>query len=160
MRWPRRTLADARLFELKDAADRNRRHAAASCRRRGWSVGVHDAEKARRDRITRVRKNLVRRSLFDNGAAAEKDDPVRDLVGETQLVCRDDHGQPILDRQAPDHFQYLIDQFRIERRGWFIEQQHARVRGYRARDRDALLLAAGQMPRQRLGAMAEANAFE
>jgi len=30
----------------------------------------------------------------------------------------------------------------------------------RARDRDALLLAAGQMPRQRVGAMAEADAFE
>src|SRR6266403_6010214 len=117
------------------------RRVAASCRRRGWSVSVHDAEKARRDRVARVGQNRMCRSLFDDRTAAEEDDAVRDFVGETQLVGRDDHGQAILDRQAPDYFQHLIDQLRIKRRGWLVEQQDGWVRSYRARDRDALLLA-------------------
>src|SRR5450631_3228033 len=137
-----------------------RRRKAASCGRRGWSVSLHDAEKSRRDRIARAGKHLVRRSLFDNRTAAEKNHAVGDFVGEPQLVGRDDHGQAILDREAPDHLQHLIDQFRIERRGRLIEQQHARVRGNGARNRNALLLAAGQMPRQRAGTVAEADAFE
>ena len=48
----------------------------------------------------------------------------------------------------------FVDQFldagggdRIERRGGFVEQQDFRVGGQRARDAQALLLAAGQVDR-------------
>jgi len=47
-------------------------------------AGLHHAEEARRDRVAGVGEDLMRGPLFDDGTAAEKDDAVRDLVGETQ----------------------------------------------------------------------------
>ncbi len=120
----------------------------------------HHVEEARGDGVARAGEHLVRRPFLDDRAAAEEHHAVGDFVGEAQLMGRDDHGQAVLDREPPDHFQHFVDQFRIERRGRLVEQQHARIGRERARDRDALLLAAGQMPRQGVGALAEADAFE
>ena len=44
-----------------------------------------------------------------------------------------------------DEFQDGSGRFRIQRAGGFIAQQHVRVRSQRPRDRDALLLTAGEL---------------
>ena len=95
-----------------------------------------------------------------DGAAAEEHNAIRDLVGEAQLMGRDDHRQLVLNGQTADHLQHLVDELGIERGGRLVEQQHAGVRRQRASDGDALLLAAGQMPRQRVGAMGKADALK
>ena len=72
----------------------------------------------------------------------------------------DDHGEAILDRQPPDNLQHLSDQFRIERGGGFVEQQDAWPGSEGAGDRHSLLLAAGQMAGQRIGAMRQTDPLQ
>ena len=75
-----------------------------------------------------------------------------DAVGERQrlgLVVGDiEHGQvrqvAVQPRELLDH---VAADLRIERRQRLVEQQHARTHGERARDGDALLLAAGEFAR-------------
>ena len=73
---------------------------------------------------------------------------------------RDDHGQSVVHGEPPDHFQHLADEFWIERRGGLVQQQHARIRRQRARNGYPLLLPAGKMPRQRVGAVAQSDPIE
>src|ERR1700753_2578424 len=102
MRWPRMIFADASLIWF---SERNLRkgHGVGSCQRRAGSVGFHHVEKPRRDGVARMGENLVRGAFLDDGAAAQEYDAVGDLVGETQLMGRYDHGQAVLDREPPDH---------------------------------------------------------
>ena len=50
-------------------------------------------------------------------------------------------------RQVLDRYQHLLDGFRVERGGDLVEQHHVGVHRQRTRDRDALLLAAGEFAR-------------
>ena len=50
--------------------------------------------------------------------------------------------------KAADHGQDLTHQFRVQRGRRFVEQHHTGCHRQRTRDRDALLLAAGQTMRQ------------
>ena len=50
--------------------------------------------------------------------------------------------------QLPNHTQHLIDQFRVQRRGDFVAQQHLRRHGQCPGDCHALLLPAGQSIRE------------
>ena len=77
---------------------------------------------------------------------------LRDLVGEGHLV-RDQHHRHALLGQRADHVQHLADELRVERRGHLVEQDHVRVHGKRPRDRDALLLAAREVRRDRRAAL-------
>ncbi len=50
-----------------------------------------------------MREHIVRRALFDDHAAALKDDAIGNLIDETQLMGGDDHGQAVFDREPRDH---------------------------------------------------------
>ena len=56
--------------------------------------------------------------------------------------------------------EHLTDHFRIERLGRLVEQHDFGIHGERARNRDALALAAGQFAGHRLGLLGEADAGE
>ena len=59
--------------------------------------------------------------------------------------------------QVPHDLKNLSYYFRIQRRCGFIEQHYARLHGQRARDGDALLLAAGQLRRILIRLFFDAN---
>ena len=60
-----------------------------------------------------------------------------------------------------DHgVEHLLDHLRIERRGRLVEQHDLRVHAQRAGDRDALLLAAGQLARIFAGLLGDLDALE
>ena len=109
---------------------------------------------------TRCRNDLVRafcgspmtrlgEALLDDEAAVHEDDPVGGLTGEGHLVRHDHHrhafgGQPLHDGE------HLTDQLRVQGRGRLVEQHELGVHGQRPGDRDALLLPAGQLGRERV----------
>ena len=81
--------------------------------------------------------------------AALDDAPV---VHDEDLVGIHDRRQPVRDderrvaaRDAVELGLYRLLRLRIERRSRFVEDEDARVLEYRARDRDALLLAAREL---------------
>ena len=79
--------------------------------------------------------------------------------GESHLVGHDDHG-PAFPGKVPHHAQHLADQFRVERRGRLVEQQHLGLHGQRPGDRDALLLAAGKLRGIAVVLVFQANLFQ
>ena len=58
------------------------------------------------------------------------------------------------------HVQHLADELRVERRGRLVEQHQLRLHRQRARDRDALLLAAGELRRVGVELVGQADAVE
>ena len=69
-----------------------------------------------------------------------------DLPRETHLVRDDDHGHAVPGQVLHDG-EHLADEFRVKRRGGFVEQHQLRMHGQRPGDRDPLLLPAGQLRR-------------
>ena len=82
-----------------------------------------------------------------------------DLAREADLVRDDDHRHADLGEVA-HHVEHLADELRVERRGRLVEQHQLRVHRQRARDRDALLLAAGERHRVGVVLVREADAVE
>ena len=62
--------------------------------------------------------------------------------------------------QALQFLAHAHAQKRVERRQRLVEQQHLRLGDQRARQRDALLLAAGELRRQALGELLHLDQFE
>ena len=91
-------------------------------------------------------RTCVGGALLDDPAVVEEDDQVGDLAGEADLVGDDDQR-----RAGPgevlDDGEHLADQFRVERRRRFVEQDDAGLERERPGDRDPLLLAAGELAR-------------
>lgn len=54
-----------------------------------------------------------------------------------------------------NHIQHFANQFRIQRRGGFIKQHHARAQRQRAGNGNTLLLAAGEVTRPGIGFIAQ-----
>ncbi len=71
---------------------------------------------------------------------------VRDVTGEAHFV-RHDHHRFALFGQLLHDAQHFANEFRIQRGGRFVEQQHLGLHRQRAGDRDTLLLTAGEMHR-------------
>ena len=121
---------------------------------------VHRADELgderRRGRAVHLRG---RAHLLD--AAAVHD---RNVVGDRQrllLVVRDvERRDPELELDAPDLLAQLHAHLRIERRERLVEQQHARLDRERARERDALLHAAGELVRVAVARVAEPDELE
>ncbi|KAG1249133.1 hypothetical protein G6F68_013501 [Rhizopus microsporus] len=59
--------------------------------------------------------------------------------------------------QFLDHAEHFGHQFRVQRRGRLVEQQHFRLQGQRAGNRHALLLAARQLAREGIGLVGQAH---
>ena len=68
---------------------------------------------------------------------------MRHLAGKAHFMRHHHHGHA-LSREIDHYVEHFADHFRIERRGWLVEQHRDRVHGQRARNRDPLLLATGQ----------------
>jgi hypothetical protein len=106
-------------------------------------IGVADevGEKARR----RLLVELVRRALLRDASAFHHDDAIGD--GERfLLVVRDvDDGERERLLQLADLLPHAAAQLRVEVRQRLVEEQHRRLEHERARDRDALLLAAREL---------------
>ena len=87
-----------------------------------------------------------------------------DAVGDGQrlfLVVRDvDHGQPELLLDLADLLAHMAAQLGVEVGERLVEQQHLRLQHQRARHRDALLLAAGQLAGQPVAEAGQADQFQ
>ena len=68
------------------------------------------------------------------------------MPGKAHFVGDHQHGAAFFGQRA-HHPQYLANQFRVERRGGFVEQHYLRVHRQCAGDCDPLLLPAGQVRR-------------
>ena len=82
-----------------------------------------------------------------------------DLAREAHLV-RDDHHRHAFLGEPHHHVEHLVDHFRVERRRRLVEQHADRVHRQRARDRDALLLAAGELAGELVLLRDQADAVE
>ena len=86
------------------------------------------------------------RAGLDDLAAVHEHHAVGDLAGEAHLVRDADHGHAVLG-EADHGVEHLLDHLGVERDGRLVEQHDLRLHAQRAGDRDALLLAAGELAR-------------
>ena len=103
-------------------------------------------QEAARALVVRIVEHVCGHALLDDPALVHEDEPVADLAGELHLVGDDEHRHPD-PSQVAHHDQHLADELRIERGGDLVEEHHVRLHHQRARDRDALLLAARELMR-------------
>ncbi|EMF03274.1 hypothetical protein F518_22560 [Serratia marcescens VGH107] len=96
--------------------------------------------------MLRLSQHLPGVALFDDLPVDHKHHPIRRFARKADFM-RDDHQRDAQIRQSLNHVQHFTDQLGIERGGRLIEQDHLRVQRQRARDGDALLLAAGEVAR-------------
>src|SRR5581483_155489 len=88
-------------------------------------------------------KDLPRRADRDD-ALVEHRQPIAELGGLRQVVRRDDDGLALV-AQRPEQVQQQCLGGRVHARERLVEQQHRAALRQRARQEDALLLAAGQL---------------
>ena len=99
------------------------------------------------------------RALLDDDAAVHEDDAVRDVAGEAHLVRDHEHRHAALGQVLHD-VEDAAHELGVERRGDLVEEHDVRVHGQRPRDGDALLLAAGELRREVVGAVRQAHLGE
>ena len=98
---------------------------------------------------------LVRRDL-DDLAAGDPDHPLGH-PGDRGVVRDDDRQRAQLAVHALEHLEHELARRVVERAGRLVAEQHVRALGHRARDRHPLLLAAGELRREVVEAVAEAD---
>src|SRR5581483_5359463 len=94
--------------------------------------------------------------LADDGAVAHREPPRR-AGGEAGVVRRDDHRRAALGGEPGEQVDHVGARFRVEVPGRLVGEDYPRLDGERARDRDALLLAAGELRRQVVCPLGEAD---
>ena len=108
---------------------------------------VADADELRHLERRRAIEDLVARAGLQHAPVVVDDDAVRQRVRLVDVVRHEERREP----EPPPQRQQLAPQRRpqrrVERGERLIEQQQPRLRGERARQRDALLLAAGDRAR-------------
>src|SRR5450830_808752 len=109
--------------------------------------------------VLRMSEKLLRFIGLDDLPLVHQHHPVCHLTGETHLVADHDHGGAV-EGELDHGVEHLLDHFRIERAGRLVEQHHFRAHAQCARDRDPLLLAAGELRRIFLGLLQNAHARE
>ena len=112
--------------------------------------------KRRAASVCGAEKNASAGAALDDAAAVQQ----HDLAGEpprlAEIVRRHHH----LDAARGDRADDVLDRLgggRIEARGRLVEKQHLRIPGERARERQPLLLAAGELARRPLAEPVEAD---
>ena len=121
---------------------------------------VHRADELGDERRRRAVVDLLGRAELLEAPAVHHADAVGDrqrlglVVGDEQR--RD--AEPLLD--AADLDAQLVAHARVERRQRLVEQQHARLDRERSGERDALLLAAGELVGVVAGVVGEADELE
>ena len=104
-------------------------------------------------------KELCGRGLLDDAASVQKKHTVRDGTGKLHLVGDDDH-RFALAGQVKHDIQHLTDHLRVKGGGHFVEEQNFGVHTQRPHDGNALLLAAGKLPRVAFGLLQQAHAVQ
>ena len=120
--------ADAHAVRLVDADDQVRR-----------------AEEPRDELGARPRVQLVRRPDLEQAPFVQHADPVGDLERLFLVVRDEDRGDPQLALDAVDGAPQIDADLRVERAERLVEQQDLGAVRERAGERDALLLAAGEL---------------
>ena len=153
-----------------DATARPRAPARASrprrCRRRGprfherAGQDVGGAEKTRDEQVGRPLVELHRRADLLDHAVVHHGDAVADRVRLLLVVGDEDGGEPEPLLQFAQLAAHLDPQLGVEVGQRLVEQQHLRLDGDGARQRDALLLAAGELRRTAVGEMRQADQIE
>lgn len=93
--------------------------------------------------MDRVLQDLLRRTFLNDHTAIHEDDTIGHFAGKTHFVGDDQHRHVLGGQLLHDGIDF-VDELRIERRCRLVEEHHLRLHGQRARNRDTLLLAAGQ----------------
>ena len=121
----------------------------------GSALEIVKCSRKRRVRGSRGAPNTSRgRSLLHDRALVHIDHPVRDLARERHFMRHDDRCHSGR-RQQADRIEHFAHQLGVERGGRLVEQNDRRLHRDRTRDRDALLLAAGQLVRPLVDVLAE-----
>jgi hypothetical protein len=84
----------------------------------------------------------------------------RGARGELRVVRGDDHRRAVVGSQVPEQVDDLAAGGGIEIAGRLVGEHDARLDRERARDRDPLPLASGQVPRQVVGARSQPDLVE
>ena len=93
-----------------------------------------------------MRKKIAGRRGLHDLARVHEDDAVGYGAGETHLVRDDDHGHAFVSELDHD-IEHFPDHLRVERGGRLVEQHQLRLHAQRPRDRNPLLLPAGELRR-------------
>src|SRR5581483_4340910 len=102
---------------------------------------------------------LARRARGEDPAVRHLGDPVPVLV-DAGVVAHDEDAAVSLEPDLAEELHDLRARRAVEGRGGLVADDEARARDDRARDRDALLLAARELPRQRARPVAEPDLLE
>lgn len=105
------------------------------------------------------RKNLFCRAALHHDAVLGEHNLVADGTREGHFVRDQDAGQAVVDQFADD-VEDFANGFRIESGCHFIEQDQFRLHGQRAGNRNALLLAAGELSGVRAGLVLQSDFLE
>ena len=92
-------------------------------------------------------QDLVLGALLDHAAAVHHDDRVRDRLHGREVVGDEEVGDVGLVLDAQQQLQDAVGDQRVERRGDLVADDQVGLGGERARDADALLLAARELGR-------------
>ena len=90
-----------------------------------------------------IGEELLRGILFFDDSFVDKEDAGSHFSGKSHLV-RDDCHRHARFRQLLHNFQNFADHFGVESGGGLVEEEHVRIHGQRADDRDTLFLSAGE----------------
>src|SRR5712691_1822127 len=104
--------------------------------------------------------HLRGRSVGDDLAVVEDDDPVRHGHDELDGVLDEDDGDPFLPHQPADDAEELLADRRCQPDGRLVEKEQGRARGEGADDLDHPLLPARQLAGGLVGEMADAHQLE
>ena len=103
---------------------------------------------------------MLRGAGLDDPSVFHKDDPVRYLSCEAHLVGNDDHRDVLFLRELHHDVEYVLNRFRIQCTGRLIEQDDRGLAAECPRNRDSLLLSAGQGRRINTGLIPESDDIE
>src|SRR4029453_11518410 len=95
-------------------------------------------------RLAGRRKHLLRRPLLHDDPVIHEDHAVGGVARKAHLVAHHQHGHAAALELAHDT-EHAADKLRVERGGRLVEQHDLGFERERACDRDALLLAAGEL---------------
>ena len=107
----------------------------------------HRVEQHARVGVLRRAEHLARRRHFDDAAEIHHADAVRHVAHHRQIVADEQVGQAEAVLQVAHQVEDLRLHRDVERRGRLVADDELGIAGKRARDRDALALAAGELVR-------------
>ena len=104
-------------------------------------------------------KHVGGAALLDDHAAVHEHEVVADLAREAHLVGHDHH-RHALGGEVLHHREHVPDELGVERAGGLVEEHHVGIHRQRPRDRDPLLLPAGQVRRVGVDLLRQADLLE